>query len=114
MGAKKSQGFTDEERAAMPCDAWGLDRSPPRMFSDPLHAVVGKSTGSVTIDSPIFENRGTVELGSGTLRLGGYNQLSGATRLTVGAVVSLRSSTGNSTGWSARLPARSTALMRTV
>jgi hypothetical protein len=49
------------------------------------------STGSVTIDSLVFENRGTVELASGTLRLGrlgGYNQLSGSTRLTGGRVES--------------------------
>ncbi|MDQ4128671.1 MAG: hypothetical protein M3151_12105, partial [Actinomycetota bacterium] len=49
------------------------------------------STGSVTIESLIFENRGTVELSSGTLRLGrlgGYNQLSGSTRLTGGAIES--------------------------
>jgi fibronectin-binding autotransporter adhesin len=49
------------------------------------------STGSITIDSLVFENRGTVELASGTLRLGrlgGYNQLSGSTRLTGGKVES--------------------------
>jgi len=50
------------------------------------------STGLVTLDSLVFENRGTVELASGTLRLGrlgGYNQLSGSTRLTGGRVESL-------------------------
>ncbi len=49
------------------------------------------STGSVTVESLVFENRGTVELASGTLRLGrlgGYNQLSGSTRLTGGAIES--------------------------
>ncbi|MGH3147361.1 MAG: hypothetical protein ACRDTR_16310, partial [Rubrobacter sp.] len=49
------------------------------------------STGSVTVDSVVFENRGTVELASGTLRLGrlgGYNQFSGSTRLTGGKLES--------------------------
>lgn len=49
------------------------------------------SAGSVTVNSLVFENRGTVELASGTLRLGrlgGYNQLSGSTRLTGGRVAS--------------------------
>jgi hypothetical protein len=49
------------------------------------------STGSATVDSLVFENRGTVELASGTLRLGrigGYNQLSGSTRLTGGQLAS--------------------------
>jgi hypothetical protein len=39
----------------------------------------------------VFENRGTVELASGTLKLGslgGYNQVSGSTRLTGGKLVS--------------------------
>jgi hypothetical protein len=49
------------------------------------------STGSATIDSLVFENRGTVELASGTLRLGrlgGYNQFAGSTRLTGGTLAS--------------------------
>lgn len=48
-------------------------------------------TGSATIDSLVLENRGTVELAGGTLRLGrlgGYNQVSGTTRLTGGKVES--------------------------
>lgn len=49
------------------------------------------STGSVVMESLIFENRGTVDLASGTLRLGrlgGYNQLSGSTRLGGGMLES--------------------------
>lgn len=49
------------------------------------------STGSVTLDSLVFENRGTVELASGTLRLGrlgGYKQVSGSTRLVGGRLES--------------------------
>ncbi len=49
------------------------------------------STGSVSIESLVFENRGTVELASGTLRLGrlgGYKQLSGSTRLVGGRLAS--------------------------
>ncbi|HEX5851168.1 MAG TPA: hypothetical protein VFY59_18355 [Rubrobacter sp.] len=49
------------------------------------------STGSSTIESLVFENRGTVELASGTLKLGslgGYNQVSGSTRLTGGKLAS--------------------------
>jgi hypothetical protein len=49
------------------------------------------STGFATVDSLVFENRGTVELASGTLklgRLGGYNQVSGSTRLTGGKLAS--------------------------
>lgn len=49
------------------------------------------STGTVTMESLVFENRGTVDLASGTLRLGrlgGYNQLSGSTRLGGGALES--------------------------
>jgi hypothetical protein len=49
------------------------------------------STGSAAMESLVFENRGTVELASGTLKLGslgGYNQVSGSTRLTGGKLVS--------------------------
>lgn len=49
------------------------------------------SKGSVTFESLIIENRGTVELASGTLRLGrlgGYRQLSGSTRLVGGRLAS--------------------------
>jgi hypothetical protein len=49
------------------------------------------STGSVTVESLVFENRGTVELASGTLRLGrlgGYKQFSGSTHLVGGRLES--------------------------
>lgn len=49
------------------------------------------SAGLVTVDSIVFENRGTVEVASGTLRLGrlgGYHQLSGSTRLAGGRLES--------------------------
>jgi fibronectin-binding autotransporter adhesin len=56
-----------------------------------LPSTLVPSTGSVTVDSLIFENRGTVDLASGTLqlgRIGGYDQLSGSTRLTGGKLAS--------------------------
>jgi hypothetical protein len=48
------------------------------------------STGNVAVDNMVFENTGTMELASGTLRFGsvGYTQFSGATRLTGGSLSS--------------------------
>jgi hypothetical protein len=48
------------------------------------------STGNVAVENMVFENTGTMELASGTLRFGsvGYTQFSGATRLTGGSLSS--------------------------
>ena len=48
------------------------------------------ATSTASVENMVFENRGTVELASGTLRFGtvGYTQLSGSTRLTGGGLSS--------------------------